>query len=260
VRTTFFTKEKHMKSRLMLLCAGLALFQSAAYGQDEQREQAQPSATRPLTQADLTAIDGKIQRLDAAVRILTDKIDALTPATPPQDDNLEAVEPTPGTQEARIKALEEKVRQLENAHHDMYALQGEQGTILNQLASRTETGGYHWRFDTNSQPARQEFDRALKSTVPPQADFVVVNRTARDECIYVNGVRHTVPAGSQHTVKVPPGTVTARLPHQQQPMALHVGFPNYYQSVDIKDRQATQPATQTYAEDYTEPVYWMTAY
>jgi hypothetical protein len=52
-------------------------------------------------------------------------------------------------------------------------------------------------------------------------------------------------------------------------MALHVGFPNYYQSVDIKDRQSTQPATpaatETYAQDYsepvyTEPVYWVTAY
>jgi len=256
VHTTFFKKEKHMKSRLLLLCAGFALFQSAAYSQDQQAERGQQAGTRPLTQADLTALDGKIQRLDAALRILSDKIDTLATATPPQDDNLEAVEPTPGTQDARIKALEEKVRQMENAHHDMYALQGEQGTILNQLASRNETGGYHWRFDTNSQPARQEFDRALKSTVPPQADFVVVNRTARDECIFVNGERHTVAPGSQLTLKVPPGTVTARLPHQQQPLALHVGFPNYYQSVDIKER----PATQAYAQVYSQPVNWVVAY
>jgi hypothetical protein len=246
----------HMNSRLLLLCAGLALFQSAAYGQDEQPEQAQQAATRPLTQADLTALDGKIQRLDAALRILSDKIDALTPATPPQDDNLEAVEPTPGTQDARLKDLEDKVKQMENAHHDMYALQGEQGTILNQLATRGETGGYHWRFDTNSQPAQQEFDRALKSTVPPQADFVVVNRTAHEECIFVNGERHTVAAGTQLALKVAPGTVTARLPHQGQPLALHVGFPNYYQSVDIKER----PATQAYAQVYSEPVNWVAAY
>jgi hypothetical protein len=47
-------------------------------------------------------------------------------------------------------------------------------------------------------------------------------------------------------------------------MALHVGFPNYYQSVDIKERQEPQPATtvstETYAQDYSEPVYWVTAY
>jgi hypothetical protein len=89
--------------------------------------------------------------------------------------------------------------------------------------------------------------------VPPQADFVVVNRTARDECIYINGERHTVAPGTQLNLKVRPGTVTARLPHQEQPLALHVGFPNYYQSVDIKERPAAQVS-------YNEPVEWVVAY
>ena len=69
-----------------------------------------------------------------------------------------------------------------------------------------------------------------------------------------------VAPGSQLALKVAPGTVTARLPHQQQPLALHVGFPNYYQSVDIKERQTTRPATEAYAQDYSEPAYWVTAY
>jgi hypothetical protein len=247
-----------MARRFALICAGFVTLQGIAYGQTGQDQDTTGSAIpRQLTQADLDALEQKIQRLDTAVQLLTEKIDGLAHSAINRDDDLEAVKPTPPQTEQPDASIEDRLARLEN---DVV----EQGNMLRTVTAQAEGGGAYWRFDTNSQPARQEFDRALKSTVPPQADFVVVNRTAREECIYVNGQRHTVAAGSQLALKVAPGTVTARLPHQQQPMALHVGFPNYYQSVDIKQRQATQPAipayTETYAQDYSEPVYWVTSY
>jgi hypothetical protein len=244
------------------------MLQGIAFGQANQDQGTTGSAaTRQLTQADVDDLKERMQRIETAVdslrglassvQTLTERIDGLAHSGMNRDDDLEAVRPTPTVPPQSDTSLEDRLARLEN---DV----AEQGNMLRSVTAQAEGGGAYWRFDTNSQPARQEFDRALKSIVPPQADFVVVNRTARDECIYVNGVRHTVAPGSQLALKVPPGTVSARLPHQQQPMALHVGFPNYYQSVDIKDRQETQPATEayteTYAQDYSEPVYSITAY
>jgi hypothetical protein len=228
------------------------MLQGIAYGQEQGQETRGSAATRQLTQADVDALEEKIQRLDTAVQLLTEKIDGLAHSGINRDDDLEAVKQTPTVPPQNDPSIEDRLARLES---DV----AEQGNMLRTVTAPAEGGGAYWRFDTNSQPARQEFDRALKSTVPPQADFVVVNRTARDECIFVNGQRHTVAAGSQLTLKVPPGTVSARLPHQQQPLALHVGFPNYYQSVDIKERQATQ-ATQAYAQADSEPVNGVSAY
>jgi hypothetical protein len=244
------------------------MLQGIAYGQANQDQDTTASAaTRQLTQADVDDLKERIERIETAVdslrglassvQTLTERIDGLAHSGMNRDDDLEAVRPTPPQTEQPDASIEDRLARLEN---DV----AEQGNMLRSVTARAEGGGAYLRFDTNSQPARQELYRALKSTVPPEADFVVVNRTARDECIFVNGVRHTVAAGSQLALKVPAGTVSARLPHQQQPMALHVGFPNYYQSVDIKERQEPQPATtvstETYAQDYSEPVYWATAY
>jgi uncharacterized coiled-coil protein SlyX len=239
-----------MTRQFALICAGFVMLQEIVYGQiDQDQEPTGSAATRQLTQADLDALETKIQRLDTAVQLLTEKIDGLAHSAINRNDDLEAVKPTPPQSAQPGASIEDRLAQLEN---DV----AEQGNMLRSVTARAEGGGAYWRFDTNSQPARQEFDRALKSTVPPQADFVVFNRTAREECIFINGQRYTVAPGTQLALKVRPGTVTARLPHQQQPLALHVGFPNYYQSVDIKER----PATQTYAQVVSEPVYWSAAY
>jgi uncharacterized coiled-coil protein SlyX len=228
------------------------MLQGIVYGQlDQDQGTTGSAATRQLTQADLDALETKIQRLDTAVQLLTEKIDGLAHSAINRDDDLEAVKPTPPQSAQPGAAIEDRLAQLEN---DV----AEQGNMLRSVTARAEGGGAYWRFDTNSQPARQEFDRALKSTVPPQADFVVFNRTAREECIFINGQRHTLAPGTQLALKVRPGTVTARLPHQQQPLALHVGFPNYYQTVDIKDRPAI--TTERYAQGNSEPVEWIVGY
>ncbi len=239
-----------MKPRFISWCASLVVLQGVAYGQADQGQETATgsAATRQLTQADLDTLEQKILRLDTAVQTLTEKIDGLAHrATSPNGGDLEAVRPVPPQESSPANATEDRLARLEN---DVAEL----GNMLRSVTAQAEGGGgAYLRFDTNSQPARQELARALKSTVPPQADFVVVNRTARDECIFINGQRHTVSAGTQLALKVPPGTVTARLPHQQQPLALHVGLPNYYQSVDIKERPATQVT-------YSQPVEWVVAY
>jgi hypothetical protein len=240
-----------MKPRFISLCVGLVMLQGITYGQYQHgeatgSETTGSASTRQLTQADLDALNEKIQRLDTAVQTLTEKIDGLAHRTTIPNDDLETVRQVPPQESSPASATEDRLARLEN---DVAEL----GNMLRSVTAQAEGGGAYLRFDTNSQPARQELARALKSTVPPQADFVVVNRTARDECIFINGQRHTVAANSQLTLKVPPGTVTARLPHQQQPLALHVGFPNYYQSVDIKERPATQVT-------YSQPVEWVAAY
>jgi hypothetical protein len=235
------------------------MLQGVACGQTDQgRETASGSAaagsaaagsaaTRQLTQADLDDLEQKIQqRFDTAFQTLNEKIDGLAHRATSQNEDLETVRPVPPQESSPADYTDDRLARLEN---DVAEL----GNMLRSVTAQAEGGRAYWRFDTNSQPARQEFERALRSTVPPQADFVVFNRTARDECIYVNGQRYTVAPGSQLTLKVAPGTVSARLPHQQQPLALHVGFPNYYQSVDIKERTATQVS-------YSQPVEEVVAY
>jgi hypothetical protein len=243
-----------MNRRFISLCASLVVLQGIAFGQADQGQDTTGSAaTRQLTQADLDDLEQKIQqRFDTAFQTLNEKIDGLAHRATSPNDDLEAVRPVPDSQTSRITALEDEVKRLKDTIHDMGAQQGEQGTILNQLASRNETGGYHWRFDTNSQPARTEFNRALTSTVPEKADFLIRNRTNHDEWVVVNGEQHLVLAGAELPLKVAPGTVITRLRHQQQPLAMYVGFPKYFQSVDIKERPATQVVSR--------PVYWVAAY
>ncbi len=67
-----------MKRCFISLCAGLVVLQGIAFGQADQGQDTTGSATpRQLTQTDLDALELKIQRLDSAVQLLTEKIDGL---------------------------------------------------------------------------------------------------------------------------------------------------------------------------------------
>ena len=226
-----------MTSRLMLICAGLVLLQGEAFGQIERDQQAaaqqgqQAPAAQQVTLDDVNALEGKLNRLDAAVRILTEKLDNLASPAANQNNDLEAIKSTPGDAAQRFQAIEERLTRIENDLSDY-------GNKLGRLAAGAEGGEVYWRFDTNSQPARQEFNRALNSTVPTTAKFVVRNRTDSDSWIVVNGQMEFVEAGKERTLEVAPGTITARLPHQTQSIALYAGFPHYFQSAVIKNRPA----------------------
>jgi hypothetical protein len=182
------------------------------------------------------------QKLDEAVETIGNKIDELARST----DELAPVRPIPPQSNPNGQSVEDRLAALENDVADL-------GNLLRNVTSRAESGDVYWRFDTNSQPARQELSRALSSTVPAEGDFVIFNRTNHDEYIIVNGKEHLVTAGAELSLKVRPGTVAVRLRHQRQPLAMHVGFPNYYQSVDIKD----VPAPPVYN---TQSVYWVATY
>ena len=225
-----------MTSRLMLMCAGLFILPGVTYGQPERdqqpaAQQGQQSAGQQVTLDDINALEGKLNRLDAAVRILSEKMDNLASPAASQNNDLEAIRQTPGGQEQPNQSIEDRLARIEN---DL----AEQGNMLRRLTERAEGGEVYWRFDTNSQPARQEFNRALESTVPPKAKFVVRNRTDSDSWIVVNGRMEFVEAGGDITLEVEPGTITARLPHQTQSVALYAGFPHYFQSAVIKNRPA----------------------
>jgi hypothetical protein len=225
-----------MTSRLMLMCAGLLVLPGVTYGQIERdqqpaAQQGQQAAAQQVTLKDLNALEAKLIRLDAAVRILGEKLDNLANPAANQNNDLEAIKSTAGEPEQPSQSVEERLGQIENDLAD-------HGNMLRRLTARAETGDVYWRFDTNSQPARQEFNRALNSTVPTKAKFVVRNRTDSDSWIVVNGRMEFVEAGGDITLEVEPGTITARLPHQTQSVALYAGFPQYFQSAVIKNRPA----------------------
>ena len=101
-------------------------------------------------------------------------------------DPLQGVtEPEP----AKPRNLEERVARLEKQ-------MGNHGTALGQIAMQDETGGYHVRFDTNSQTARSEVKRAIESTVPEYGKLTICNKTNHDEWIVINGEQRLVLAGS----------------------------------------------------------------
>jgi hypothetical protein len=196
----------------------MIIFQSVANAQIESDQQAAgqqagQTSTQSVTQADLNDLEAKLIRLDAAVRILGEKLDNLASPEGNQNDGLESVKPPLGEQAQTTQSVEDRLTRIENDLAD-------HGNMLRRLTARAEGGEVYWRFDTNSQPARQEFNRALNSTVPPKARFVVRNRTDTDSWIVVNGRMEFVEAGGDITLEVEPGTVTARLPHQTQAIGL----------------------------------------
>lgn len=204
-------------------------------------------ANPPVTRADLDLL-----RTELKAEIRTTIQEALARPAGEADDNLERVQPTPDC----CEELKKEVAALKEAQDEIRRVQGEQGVILGDIATQSEIGGSRVRIE-NSPTVGREIAEAIKRTVPTRGNLVVRNLTSQDEYIVVNGRQHLVLAGATLGLDVAPGTVTARLRHQQQPLALHVGFPNYNQSVDIKNRasnwETSQPA-------YAMPIGWYAAY
>lgn len=205
-----------MASRTVVVCLGIAVLSSCARAQDPMTAPATVGQLKQALEENNAAMRAEIKTAIAEAWALRDKT---------QENNPAPVTP-PGTLEERVARLEKEI--------------GNHGTALGQIAMRGEAGEYHVRFDTNSQSARQQVKQAMNSTVPETGKFVVINTTNHDEWIVVNGTQHLVLAGATLPLDVKPGTVTSRLRHEQQPMALYVGFPNYYQRVELKDRPLPQ--------------------
>ena len=221
-----------MSRSLFLLCTGLLVLHNTAFGQ----EQGQAGS--------LTALQNEVAALKTSLADINRKLDALTTAQ--NNAALDAVAPMPNGQD-RLRNIEQRVAALENDVAD-------QGNMLRTVTEKTESGDVYVRFDTNSQAARRELDRAMKSTVPEHAEFIIRNRTNRDASIYVNGDWYTVRAQNRRRLEVPPGTVTTGMRNQQR-FTLHVGFPNYSHTIDIRER----PVSWAVQPVYTIPVGWVAA-
>jgi hypothetical protein len=238
-----------MARRSVLLCVGLVILQGSACGQAQEQQSQEQQATdqqstnplaqtpRQLSQADLNYLEIKMQqKLDAAIRTLSNKIDNLAPqnqATPEANpnDNLETVKP--------VNSLEDRVATLEADLRAMQTAQNNHASTLSQIAMQGEDGRYHWQFDTNSQPAREHLRRAIESTAPELGTFVVRNRTPFQQVYIVGGYEYTIQPYHEREIPVKPGTVMTRLPGKQS-NTWHIGLPDFKQIVELHTR-ASEP-------------------
>jgi hypothetical protein len=218
-----------MVTRLGLLCVSLIIFHSTACGQVQEPPKA-------VTQVDLDALrqelnDNMKTQIEAAISTLSAKIDASSHHVDSGSHELEPVTPSGEDHSLSTLSLAERVAKLERDLRRMQGVQGNHGATLSQIAALGDTG-YHIRFDTNSQSARAELNRAIKSTIPPQGRFIIRNRTGSDQYMAVNGYEYRIPPYKRRSVSVRPGTVVSRLRGQQR-YTWHVGVPDFTQVVEI---------------------------
>jgi hypothetical protein len=137
-----------------------------------------------------------------------------------------------GTQPSASPSLEDRVAALERNQRDIVRTQHNQGTAIGQIAARDEAGNYYWQFDANSQPARDEFKKAVRRTMPNWGTLIVSNRTPFGYWIAVNNRYRYIQGGDTEYFDVKPGTVTTQL-ENQQPISWLIGLPNYLQAINI---------------------------
>lgn len=164
-------------------------------------------------------------------------------------------------EEPTIEKLDERIAKLEANQSRLATTQQQQGVAIGQIARRDEAGNYHWQFNANSQPARDEFRKAIAETSPKFGMLIINNRMNRGEWIKVNGTNRYIAANDTEYFDVKPGTVTTELWGEQAKNWL-IGLPNYRQSIDINDR-GTVPIQRTIVYQqpiYTNPIGWVSAY
>ncbi|MGD9633518.1 MAG: hypothetical protein AB7G28_05970 [Pirellulales bacterium] len=158
------------------------------------------------------------QEFDDSIQKLSDQIAALAGVS------------SPGA------SLEERVAALEQNQKDLNVVQRDHGVVLGQIATRGDNGDYHWRFDTNSQSARNELRQAIKSAVPSQGLFVIHNRSSNHKDIVVNGIQHRIFAGATLELPVPAKVVKTWLPGEGTKYWRLDFANNFEQRIDLNDR------------------------
>ena len=240
-------------------------------GRDAPQQQQQPAADGFATQAELAGLRAELKKdvdklrtdtqtslstlqkqletqLDTGFKALGAKIDTIGQPAGEQNANpasgaggqsrgsLDEIGPN-----QRPKTLEQRVQELERKVTVMQRVQGNHGTTLAQIAMQGEAGGYHVRFDTNSQSARNEVKRAIKSTVPEKGQFIVRNRTPYHQRLIVDGYEIQIRPYDTEKLPVNPGTVMSWLPGQQK-HTWHIGVPDFRQVVELHERAPTSIA------------------
>jgi hypothetical protein len=207
-RPTLILTEKNMIARLLLVPVCIALFTVNVWAQTETAEQ-------PLTRADFDKLNQNLEALTSSI----------------QQMRLNT--------SAEIAELRKDLATLKSAQEAMVEQQQNQGTTLAQITMQSESGGHHLRFDTNSQSARDELKRAIKSTIPEVGTFIVKNKTPNHQYVVVNGQdpRHIWPYGEER-YQVKPGAVTSRILGQQT-YTWHIGVPEFRRVIELVER--TEP-------------------
>ena len=198
---TFPTRERFMIRTIALLFIGLVMMHDYAYGQQNA------GANGFVTQA----------QFQSAINRLSQQIATL------------------GAQPSATPSLEDRVAALEEGQQDIRDVQNEQGIVLGQIAMRGENGNYHWRFDTNSQSARNEFRRAMRSAIPRRGHFVIHNLSNYDKDIVVNGYQFRVIGGGTLDLLVPVGTVSSRVSGEATKYWRVDVYNDHRQDVDLRD-------------------------
>jgi hypothetical protein len=131
------------------------------------------------------------------------------------------------------RSLEQRMAAIEANQNNIRDVQQEQGVILGQIAMRGESGEYHWRFDTNSQSARDEFNQAIRNSTPRSGSLVIENRTWYTQKIKVNGWQFEVMPKAKIGLYVPIGQVTTELQYEPE-KTWQIAMPDYYQRIIIR--------------------------
>jgi hypothetical protein len=207
-----FLWETIMVARSLLLCLSAVLLPANVWAQDAGSETA---ANQPLTRDDFN-------KLTATLETLTSSIQQMRVNTT-----------------ADIAELRKEIEDLKSAQQAIIDQQKDQGTTLSQITMQSETGSRYLRFDTNSQPARDELKRAIESTIPETGTFIIKNKTPNHQYIVVNDgePRHIWPYDEEQ-FQVKPGAVTSRILNRQrqQTYTWHVGVPEFRRVIELVDR------------------------
>jgi hypothetical protein len=157
---------------------------------------------------------------------------------------------------AQPKSVEERLDNLESQQLVMQENLRDQGAAIGQIATRSGNN-YHWRFDATSQPAVNEFKRAIAATIPSTGKFWVNNLTGSDQWIVINGKQERILAGAKDDFDVPVGPVTTRVPGEEA-KTWYVGLPKYEYSIDLKSKPVIPIVTRVY--EYPASLGWVAAY
>jgi hypothetical protein len=219
-----------MFARIALVCICVLSLPATVFGQGtlDTADKAEIAAIR-------AQLNGTNERLDK----LTDQIAALTAAAKPS------------------KSLEERVNALENQQIIADDTLRDHGAAIGQIATRSGSN-YHWRFDATSQPAVDEFKKAIKATAPTGGTLYVRNLSGVDKWLVVNGKQELVMAGITRGIPVQLGMVTTRLHGENVTKSWFVGMPSYEYSIDIKNNPYVPVVTRVY--EYPASIGWVAAY
>jgi hypothetical protein len=133
-----------------------------------------------------------------------------------------------------------------------------QQVILDAITQKDSAGNDVLRLSANmerSEEFRDDMRKAVNQSLDTQGEFSIHNRMTTPQRLLVNRTEYTLNPDEILTLKVPVGTVTARLPNQSL-TNWTVGAPTYSQKIEIvPDTNTTTTAYRPIQADSIVPQY-----